>query len=342
MADSRPLSILLVMASSNPVVGGLEKHTRELANGLAQAGHRVSVMCAAAHHHGLAEGVQRITLNPKQSRYNPLLLARFHKQLRAGNYDIVHAQGTKAAALLAVLAHLPLQPALVASFHGFKSRYPALQRFNAVIAVSQALADHLPAANVRLVYNGLTVTNEAVCANAELTATTPKPTWLAVGRLVSVKGFDFLIDSFKGVNGSLTIAGDGPEKAHLQRKIDDCRLKDRVTLLGHRDDVGALMSACDGVVISSRREGFSYVFAEAMLANKPVIATNVPIANEFLPAEHIYRGAAPEDFARLLNSNLKTVFSAQSQARQRAQQELTLAAMVEGTTATYRDVLGKS
>jgi len=153
--------------------------------------------------------------------------------------------------------------------------------------------------------------------------------------LVSVKGFDFLIDSFKGVKGCLYIAGDGPDKALLKQKILDNELQHRVTLLGHRDDIPALMAASNGVVISSQREGFSYVFAEAMLASKPVISTNVPIANEFLPEHHIYRGNSPNGFAKLLNSDLRMIFNGQTTARERAQSELTIESMINNTLAVY-------
>jgi glycosyltransferase involved in cell wall biosynthesis len=331
------LNILLIMVSANPGVGGLEKHTCELANGLAQAGHRVTVVCAKAHQHGLAQKIEHIVLNPKQSRYNPLLLAKLYKHIRNGKYDVVHAQGTKAAALIATLARfsLALAPALVASFHGFKSRYPALHRFTAVIAVSNALAKHLPCARVHVVYNGLPTQHVEATPTQTLVTALPKPVWLAVGRLVSVKGFDFLIDSFKGVKGCLYIAGDGPDKVLLQQKIHDNELQHRVTLLGYRNDISELMAACDGVVISSQREGFSYVFAEAMLASKPVISTNVPIANEFLPEHYIYRGKSPDDFASLLNSHLGAMFDDQAAARERAKKELTIQSMINSTLAVY-------
>ncbi|PFG09911.1 glycosyltransferase [Marinobacter sp. LV10MA510-1] len=344
MADSNTLNILLVMVSANPGVGGLEKHTRELANGLAKAGHRVTVICATAHQHGPAQGIGHITLNPKQSRYNPLLLARLYKQIRDGKYDLVHAQGTKAAALIATLARFShsLAPALVASFHGFKSRYPALHRFTAVIAVSNALAQHLPCARVHVVYNGLPAEYGEATPSEMLITAAPKPVWLAVGRLVSVKGFDFLIDSFKDVKGCLYIAGDGPDKALLQQKILDNELQHRVTLLGHRDDIPALMAACNGVVISSQREGFSYVFAEAMLVSKPVISTNVPIANEFLPEQHIYRSNTPDGFASLLNGDLDTVYQDQAGARERAYKELTIEAMINSTVAVYHKAFVRS
>jgi glycosyltransferase involved in cell wall biosynthesis len=344
VADLNTLDILLVMVSANPGVGGLEKHTRELANGLAEAGHRVTVICATAHQHGFAQEIGRVELNPKQSRYNPVLLAKLYKHIHDRKYDVVHAQGTKAAALIATMARFShsLAPALVASFHGFKSRYPALHRFTAVIAVSNALAEHLPCARVQVVYNGLTAEYGEATPSKTLITAAPKPVWLAVGRLVSVKGFDFLIDSFQGVEGSLYIAGDGPDKALLQQKILDNKLQHRVTLLGHRDDIPALMAACDGVVISSKREGFSYVFAEAMLASKPVISTNVPIANEFLPEHHIYRGNTPNSFASLLNSDLHTVYRDQACARGRAYKELTIEAMINSTVTVYHKVFVRS
>ena len=335
MSDPKPLTILLVMVSAHPGIGGMEKHTIEMANGLALAGHSVAVMCAAQHQTGLVTDVEPITLNSTQSRYSPRLLARLYQQFRGKSYDIVHAQGTKAAALLATLSHLPMKPVRIASFHNFKSRYPALQRFNAVIAVSKALAQHLPTPEVQVVYNGLQANHDLTPADPQLTGASQKPVWLAVGRLVNAKGFDFLIDSFKDVKGCLYIAGDGPDKALLQQKIHDNELQHRVTLLGHRDGIPALMAACDGVVISSQREGFSYVFAEAMLASKPVISTNVPIANEFLPEHHIYHGDTPDGFAKLLNRDLDVVFNEQITARERAQKELTIKSMINKTLAVY-------
>jgi len=77
------------------------------------------------------------------------------------------------------------------------------------------------------------------------------------------------------------------------------------------------------------------VFAEAILASKPVISTNVPIANEFLPEHHIYHGSSPDGFAKLLNSDLGVIFNEQITARERAQRELTLDSMINSTLAVY-------
>jgi glycosyltransferase EpsF len=45
--------------------------------------------------------------------------------------------------------------------------------------------------------------------------------------------------------------------------------------LGDRDDIPALLAACDLVLVPSRREGFSLVAAEALCAGVPVIAADI-------------------------------------------------------------------
>ncbi|MFO8142922.1 MAG: glycosyltransferase, partial [Marinobacter sp.] len=109
--------------------------------------------------------------------------------------------------------------------------------------------------------------------------------------------------------------------------------------LGFRHDVAALMMAADGVVISSEREGFSYVCAEALLSGKPIISTNVPIANEFLPTRSICSAKTSEDFARYLNQDLEALTSSQADARKIACEKLTLQAMTKQTLAVYQKAI---
>ena len=58
-------------------------------------------------------------------------------------------------------------------------------------------------------------------------------------------------------------------------------------LLGPRDPALDYIRAADLTVISSRNEGFSYAFAEALLEKTPVVSTNVPIPNEVLPQQYL-------------------------------------------------------
>ncbi|GGC83298.1 glycosyltransferase [Marinobacter halophilus] len=328
------MKILMLMLSDNLGVGGLEKHTRELTKAMIALDHQVEVAAAPQHLEDL-KGVTFYPVNTRRSRNSPALLLAILRIIRAGNYDVLHAQGTKAAFVLQRLAPFTKRQVRVATIHGFKSRYPKADAFHQLIAVSQALANDIAQPGVTVIYNGVSVTPQAP---ARLPAGTRRPVWLAVGRLAPVKGFDFLINAFQYCPGTLLIAGDGPEQQRLEELINSTGQSDAVKLLGFRTDVPALMAAVDGVVISSEREGFSYVCAEALLLGKPVISTDVPIANEFLPENHIIpAGAPPEVFARHLNINLENAFAAQATARKRAQTELTIDAMTKTTIQIYRE-----
>lgn len=87
---------------------------------------------------------------------------------------------------------------------------------------------------------------------------------LAVGRRVPQKGFDVLLDALpEGM--TLTVVGEGPyAPAHP-----------RVTWLGRRDDVPALMAAHDILAVPSRWEGFGLVAAEGLAAGMAVVASAV-------------------------------------------------------------------
>lgn len=335
------MNILLVMLSKESGTGGMEKHCQELANGLFVAGHNVTCATSGDHQSQLATGVKKIILNARQSRFSPNLLLQLLKTIRQEPFDIIHAQGSKAAVALQLLTPFLGGAKLVATIHSFKSVYPKATAFSRIIAVSRKLGEDINYPNVSVVYNGISPM-PAPASSTPISAKCGSPAWLAVGRLVPAKGFDFLIDAFKHVSGTLLIAGAGPEQEKLAQQIRSTSQAEKIKLLGHRDDIPALMAQADGIVISSRREGFSYVFAEALLAEKPVIATDVPIANEFLKPAHIHSDFNPETFGLLLSSDTEALLNDQVSARTKARQLLTLEGMIENTLHVYHQCLDHS
>ncbi|MBC7830322.1 MAG: glycosyltransferase [Chitinophagaceae bacterium] len=104
--------------------------------------------------------------------------------------------------------------------------------------------------------------------------------FLNVSRLFPVKGHRYMILGFKKFlhhypDASLSIVGDGPLRNELQKLINDNMLKDKVFLLGSRNDVPALLSQYDCFIFPSLVEGFSGAVVEAMFAGLPILASDI-------------------------------------------------------------------
>ncbi|UWR09352.1 glycosyltransferase family 4 protein (plasmid) [Ruegeria sp. B32] len=114
---------------------------------------------------------------------------------------------------------------------------------------------------------------------------------VAVGRLVSQKGFDLLIDAFAPIQDEfsdwqLKIFGDGPLRDSLASRISACGGSERIFLAGQTDTPGAWIREGHAFVLSSRFEGFPNVLGEAMAAGMPVVSFDCP----FGPAEMVTDG----------------------------------------------------
>lgn len=110
--------------------------------------------------------------------------------------------------------------------------------------------------------------------------------FVAVGRLVGEKGFDDLLDAFRGFcrrhNAELIIAGEGPERPRLQKKIRALGLIDRAFLCGFIANPYPLIRSADVFVSSSRWETFGVAIAEALTLGVPVIATQTDGARDLV------------------------------------------------------------
>ncbi len=114
-------------------------------------------------------------------------------------------------------------------------------------------------------------------ARAELGAV-ERPLLMAVGSLVPHRGYDVLLDASRAWRDLdpaplVTIAGEGRERAALQRRIEAEDLP--VRLLGRRDDIAELLAAADVAVLPSRWEARSVLAQEALRAGVPLVATRV-------------------------------------------------------------------
>lgn len=118
-------------------------------------------------------------------------------------------------------------------------------------------------------------------------------TFVSVGRLIPVKGFDRLVNACaclkqEGLNFRLWLIGEGSEHEVLQKQILQNSLEDKVHLLGNQDNPYPYIKAADWFVSSSLAEGFSTVLTEACIIGTPIISTRCLGTAELLGANGEY------------------------------------------------------
>jgi glycosyltransferase involved in cell wall biosynthesis len=102
---------------------------------------------------------------------------------------------------------------------------------------------------------------------------------ISVGRLVSRKGFGYLIKALaflKDENNELIIIGDGPEKENLKNLAKEHKIENSVHIKSglNNEQKFQWLSCADVYVLSSLHEGFGIVLQEAMQVGLPIVATN--------------------------------------------------------------------
>ncbi|MEV6762163.1 glycosyltransferase family 4 protein [Streptomyces sp. NPDC051105] len=105
-----------------------------------------------------------------------------------------------------------------------------------------------------------------------------RPLLIAVGSLDRHRGYDVLLDAAHAwcrldPVPLLVIAGEGPLRTVLQRRIEDEELPAR--LIGRREDVTELLAAADLALLPSSWESRSVLAQEALHARVPLVATAV-------------------------------------------------------------------
>jgi len=100
---------------------------------------------------------------------------------------------------------------------------------------------------------------------------------LAVGRLVDIKGFDRLLQSWVQVaevmpDWTLKIVGEGEDRAKLTHFIKENKLTNSVELVGVTNEVSRYYKEAEVFCLSSRFEGFPMVLLETLAFGLPVVS----------------------------------------------------------------------
>ncbi len=173
---------------------------------------------------------------------------------------------------------------------------------------------------------------------------------VAVGRMVYYKGFEYLIDAMRRVDGKLLLIGDGPLRASLEQRIADANLQGKIELLGEiqNDHLTPYYRAADVFAFPSvaRSEAFGIVQLEAMNCGLPVVNTALDSGVPFV-SRHDETGLTvpPRDadaLAAALNSLLENPARCAAfadAARKRVRSEFTLDVMTRRVSDIYAESL---
>lgn len=291
-----PLRTVQVLGGGS---AGSSAHVRSLAAGLVARGVRVTV-CAPAEADRVygftGVGAHHVPV-PRSS--DPASVSAL--RAACADADLVHAHGIHAA-LRAVLALSGRRVPLVVTWHtrseadGTRAHVLRLlerrvaRAAAVVLGTSSDLVDRARrrgARDARLAAVALPAPRLPVepvepdrfrhKARAEL-GSTDRPLLIAVGSLDRHRGYHTLLDASRAwcrldPMPLLVIAGEGPLRAVLQRRIEDEELP--VRLIGRHEDVTELLAAADLVLLPSRWESRSVLAQEALHARVPLVATAV-------------------------------------------------------------------
>ena len=164
-----------------------------------------------------------------------------------------------------------------------------------------------------------------------------------VATLRSWKGHQDLLDAFSRIEREgdfhLVIAGDGPQRPFLEKRI----ASPRVHLLGHREDVPEVLAALDCFVLPSyANEGVPQAIMQAMASGLPVISTRVGAITEAVREGETGVFVPPRDPAALAAAMLDLARSPQKRAdlgsagRRVAQRDFSLERMLDRMEAVFR------
>ncbi|MFC4330464.1 glycosyltransferase family 4 protein [Streptomyces andamanensis] len=291
-----PLRTVQVIGGGN---AGSSAHVRSLAAGLVARGVRVTVCAPVEADHAYdftGVGADHVHV-PRSS--DPGSVAALRAACTEAH--LVHAHGLHAS-FRAVLALRGRRTPLVVTWHsrahaeGARARFLRLLERRVVKAAAVVLgttsdlverARRAGARDARLAATALPGPHREDGQDdpdrtppklrAELGAT-GRPLLLAVGSLEHHRGYEFLLDAAAAWRRLdpvplVVVAGEGPLRAALQRRIEDEELP--VRLIGLRDDARRLLTAADLALVTSRWEPRCVLAQEALLAGVPLVATAV-------------------------------------------------------------------
>jgi glycosyltransferase involved in cell wall biosynthesis len=342
-------------------IGGSERHLLALLPALADRGADVAFVGlddpawdAEPFYREL--GVPSVRLRAPRD-LDPRLLLALRATLRRLRPDAVHTHLVHAD----VYGALTARGALVSTKHNddpfrlgpFRHVERALtRRVDRVIAITGALARFnvervgLPADKVEVVHYGLDSAPPAWGENPPVLLPEGARVLLAICRLVPQKGVDVAIRALADLrrehaDAVLVVLGEGDERGALVRLAAELGVADAVFLPGRGGDVAEWLARAEVLVHPVRWEGFGLALLEAMLAERPVVASGVSSVPEIVVGGETGLLVPPDDPAALARAIGRLLADPElasrlgTAGRERARSEFSVDRMARRTLEVY-------
>ncbi len=305
----------ILFLTVNMGAGGAERVLVNLANGLAERGHDITVRAltdTGTNIRGLSSNVRYEALLkrsfPGLGRLHKLPHRAIYNLVCSGCFDVIipYVHGT----LTRIVSYGPEAQKKVAWLHADMEKSPFMlqlvrdgevescfESYDRIIACSETVKSsfvHMTGMEdkVQVLYNTFDV-----AAIRRLGGKGERPAdsglrLVSVGKLEEVKGYRRLLSVFDrlvnqdGLDLTLTIVGEGSERKRLEKYIQEHRLEKRVSLPGFDPNPYPYIQNSDWFICSSYSEGFSSVVAESLILGVPVITTECSGMREMLGDSH--------------------------------------------------------
>ncbi len=363
-------------------VGGIERRIVATLPKLREKGWNPRVLCLREEGE-LADDLRKngipVDVIPLKSRLSPPGIYKISKYLKKHATTVVHTHMYRANIPGTLAARLAGVPAIFGHIHNVNSWNSSRQSFvdklvsplrSKTFTVSRAVqkdviqtlgksTDAFP-----VLYNGVDI--DKFYPSPELREKTraelglsDEVCFLVPARLHAQKNPNGVIEAFSqslsqlpphlAEKTVLVFAGEGKERENMEKSILQKNLQSSVRLLGSRSDMPSLYNACDCMILSSFKEGFSNAIVEALATGTPVIASDVGGNAEAIGTDRTVGWIHPSGDADKLSDQIQYVvqegsklLSSMSQACRERAEAFSLDNMVTQTDQFYRSALQRN
>lgn len=272
-----------------------------------------------------------------RGRWDWQTIRAIRDKIESLNIDLLHTHGYKAD-IYGFLASRRLGLPLVSTCHLWTRQTAAvrfydfldslfLRRFDAVVAVSDAIAKSLRLcgireSKIRVIDNGIDLPSFSQ-ERATLAQKFNKGRNLVVGtvgRLVAQKGLEYFLRAAREVlpefpDVTFVVLGAGPDREKLEHMATELAIERNVLFAGHCTDMPGAYASMDVFVLASLDEGMPMAVLEALASKKPVVATRVGAVPRLIIHEKTGLLIAPRDVQALKLAILRLLNDASLRSR---------------------------